>query len=123
LKIKLNKNEFSVFYKLFDINKNGDMISLCGSTNAKKKVFEIGQIYRVNGKVSIAENGFHFCKDIKELKTYASYLARPDVAICEIEVIGDLISDKNQKTFCSNKIKILRKLDRFEIYDLLDKCS
>lgn len=69
--------------------------------------YEIGHTYEMEGKPVICEKGFHFCKSIAD--TYKYYPGSDSTRICEVEALGDVVTDDNIK-FCTNKIRIVREI-------------
>lgn len=61
----------------------------------------------MESKPIICRQGFHFCKRIRD--TYKFYYMNDDTRICEVEAIGDIVTEDNIK-FCTNKIKIIREI-------------
>jgi len=70
--------------------------------------YEVGKEYKIEGKLEICENGFHFCKTIADCYSY--YPMSEKTRICEIEATGKTI-EKGDKC-CTSKIKIVRELPR-----------
>ena len=78
--------------------------------------YEIGKIYKHDGDIKIGSRGFHFCRTPKDCYNYY-YRKNPKVVICEVEPIGKLLWDGDDK-ICTNIIKIGRMLSKKEI----EKC-
>ena len=68
--------------------------------------FEIGKIYIHKGKLIICKQGLHFCKNPDDLLDYYPY--KPNLKILEIEVLGDVIDQKNESV--TNKLKVVREI-------------
>ena len=83
-------------YKAFDEN-------LC----CKGFQYEVGKTYEIDGKPIICKKGFHFCKGIAD--TYKYYQMDEKTRICEVEALGDVVTDDNSK-FCTNKIRIVTEI-------------
>ena len=69
--------------------------------------YEIGKSYKLDGKLQICKNGFHFCKTIADCYRY--YDMSEDTRICEVKVTGNVITDDNVK-FCTDEICIKREI-------------
>lgn len=69
--------------------------------------YEIGHTYELEGKPSVCEKGFHFCRSIKD--AYKFYAMNDNTRICEVEAIGEICTNDNIK-FCTNKIKIVKEV-------------
>ena len=69
--------------------------------------YEIGKTYTFDGDPIPCKQGFHFCKSIAEC--YEFYPKNTDTRICEIEAIGDIVTDGEIK-YCTNKITIGREI-------------
>ncbi len=78
----------------------------------KKFQFEIGKKYEINGELKLCENGFHFCKDLKDCYNYYDFTSR----VCEVKGTGKSIIDDDK--VCFEKIEIIRELSLEEIYKL-----
>jgi len=76
--------------------------------------YEVGKTYEIDSKPICCDNGFHFCRDLKECFKYYDFGSR----VCEVESLGD-IDTKDDKKFCTNKIKIIRELSFEEICDII----
>ena len=83
-------------YKAFDSN-----------LTCRNFKYEIGHTYEMEDKPVICEKGFHFCKSITD--TYKYYPKIDSTRICEVEALGDVVTDDNIK-FCTNKIRIVREI-------------
>lgn len=79
--------------------------------------YEIGKTYEMNERPIICEKGFHFCYSLKDV--LPNYPLHKKHTFCEIEACGDVVSDEFYKKCCTNKIKVLRKLDLDEILDII----
>lgn len=79
--------------------------------------YEIGKTYELNESPVICQRGFHFCYRLKDvLDNYPLYKKH---TFCEIEALGEVVSDEFYKKCCTNKIKVLRELDLDEILDII----
>lgn len=79
--------------------------------------YEIGKTYKIKEGPIICKRGFHFCYRLKDVLTY--YPLHKKHAFCEIEALGEVVSDEFYKKCCTNKIKVLRRLDLDEILDII----
>ena len=70
--------------------------------------YEVGKTYIFDGDPIPCKQGFHFCKSIAECYEY--YPQNANTRICEVEAIGDTVTDDAVK-FCTNKITIIREVD------------
>ena len=69
--------------------------------------YEIGKEYTFDGEPIPCQQGFHFCKTLKDCYTY--YPMLDTTRICEVKAIGDIKTDDGIK-YCTNKIKIIREI-------------
>ena len=72
--------------------------------------YEVGKTYTFNGELIMCQQGFHFCKELKDVFTY--YPGYKKSVVFEIEVLGKIITEKDKSV--SDKIKILRILTKNE---------
>lgn len=79
--------------------------------NCRGYQYEIGKTYTFDGEPIPCKQGFHFCKSITECYKY--YPQNADTRICEVEAIGDTVTDDEVK-YCTNKITIVREAEKFE---------
>ncbi len=69
--------------------------------------YEIGKTYEMEESPEPCERGFHFCKTVAGCYHY--YPNDDDTRICEIEALGEIKTDDNEK-FCTNKIRIVTEV-------------
>lgn len=79
--------------------------------------YEIGKTYEINERPRMCEKGFHFCYSLKSVLPH--YPLHKKHIFCEVEALGKVVSDEIYKKCCTNKIKVLRKLDLDEILDII----
>ena len=72
--------------------------------------YEMNVIYEVYGEIIPCKNGFHYCKEIKDL---FKYYENEDIRIFECEVDKEVTNDGIK--YCTNKIKLTRELSKEEI--------
>ena len=72
--------------------------------------YEVGKTYTFNGKLIICQQGFHFCKKLKNVFIY--YPNSKELVVFEIETLGKVITEEDKSV--SDKIKILRILTKNE---------
>lgn len=70
--------------------------------------YEIGKTYSIEGLPILCKKGFHFCKNIAD--TYFYYPMSDNTRICKIEAIGEIVTEDNNRKYCTNKIKILEEI-------------
>ena len=85
--------------------------------------YEVGKIYTLkHGKLQMCKKGFHFCKNIVDLKYYYDFIKdnkyNEDIKVFEIEVLGETI--ENYDKCISNKIKIVKELKLKEILEAIE---
>lgn len=71
--------------------------------------YKVGETYEMNERPILCEQGFHFCRDLKDCFRY--YPLSDNIKIAEIEVLGEIdgIASYDTKR-CTNKIKIVREI-------------
>jgi len=77
--------------------------------------YEVGKEYKFGDKLEMCNSGFHFCQKITDVHEYYNL---KQSRICEIEAIGEIITDKNKSV--TNHIKIIRELSKLEILELVN---
>ena len=73
--------------------------------------YKVGEIFEINENPICCKRGFHFCKNITDV--YKFYAMSDDTRICEIEALGDIVTDDVK--YCTNKIKIIKEICSKEI--------
>jgi hypothetical protein len=81
--------------------------------------YEVGKTYECEGKITLCVNGFHFCKEPKQI--YGYYADLPACRYCEIEASGEII-EGDGKCVCS-EIKIVREIPLQEFLSLVNEGS
>ena len=81
--------------------------------------YEVGKTYECEGKITLCENGFHFCEDPKRICDYYGDLTV--CRYCEIEASGEIVKGEG-KCACS-KISIVREISLQEFLSLVNKGS
>jgi YD repeat-containing protein len=77
--------------------------------------YEVGRTYTFNGKIKMCDQGFHFCRNPKDILRWYDY--GEDFVLFEIDVMGKVV-DKPYKSL-TNKFKILRVVNPEEYPELL----
>ena len=98
-------------YKVFE----NDWI--CRNYDYKRNGNVIGEIYEMDGEIEICERGFHYCPKLVNCFNYYDFNSNNKVA--EIEILGDIKKDGNDKEV-TNKFKIIRELLWPEILELVN---
>lgn len=78
--------------------------------------FEVGKVFEKKRKPKICKYGFHFCEKVSDCFSY--YAFNPANKVAEIEALGDIDVSKDKTKYCTNKIRIIRKLTWQEVLDL-----
>ena len=81
--------------------------------------YEVGKTYEAQGEIALCENGFHFCKEAKNIQEYYGNICSN--RYCEIKASGKIIKGDN-KCVCS-KITIVREIPLKEFLTLVNKGS
>lgn len=80
--------------------------------------YEVGKTYEMKEDPVCCERGFHFCGKLIDCFNYYDFDSENKVA--EIEALGAIDDDGNEEKYCTNKIKIVRKLTWHEVLDLVN---
>ena len=78
--------------------------------------YEVGKIYEHDGKLSVCNNGFHFCEKAVDCFNYYSFNSNNKVA--EIIAHGDVVTDGDKS--CTNKIEIVREVAWSEVLEIVN---
>ena len=78
--------------------------------------YEVGKTFEMKESPVCCKQGFHFCENIADVYRY--YNTSDDTRICEVEAIGEIVTDDNIK-YCTNKIKIVKEITD----DYIKKCN
>ena len=78
----------------------------------KKIIYKLNKEYEIDKrfKISICENGYHFCTELINVFTYYP----SDSRVFEIDTLDGEIIKKGDK-YCSSKIKLIREVSEDEI--------
>ena len=71
--------------------------------------YKVGEEYKLEGDPVLCRKGFHYCGTIKNC--YQFYPLTKETRICEVEPLGEVVSDKENIKFCTNHIKILKEIN------------
>lgn len=77
--------------------------------------YKIGETYILDEALSMCENGFHFCKELKDCFSFYSFYRNLKVA--KIEALGTIIYGEHK--CCTNKIKIVREIPLEEQLEIM----
>ena len=78
--------------------------------------FIVGNIYFHDGTIKPCESDFHFCAQLKDIYNY--YPKNYDTRICEVEALGEVLTE-GDKSYAPS-LKIIQELSRDEIKLLTD---
>ena len=81
--------------------------------------YEIGKTYECEGKITLCENGFHFCEDPKQICDHYGDLTV--CRYCEIEASGEIV--KGERKCACSKISIVREISLQEFLSLVNEGS
>ena len=88
-----------IAYKAFYQDEKG---LYCKPDN-KKMRYEEGQVFEIEGELSLCENGLHFCKELKNVCEF--YPLVQWIKVHKVEILGDVLDDKDEIKSCTNKLK------------------
>ena len=80
--------------------------------------YEVGKVYSTDREIILCDTGFHFCIDIIDCYNYYSY---PNSIICEVETLTTSKVIKGDDKVVTNKIRILKKLSKKQVDELVNK--
>ena len=73
----------------------------------KDMQYEIGKTYELGDTPICCQRGFHFCKSLADCYNY--YDMSKDTRICEVEALGEIVTDDEVK-YCTDKILIIKEI-------------
>ena len=79
--------------------------------------YEVGKIYKHDGKLSICNKGFHFCRKASDCFSYYAFDSKNKVA--EVEALG-LVESDNTKSV-TNEIHIIREIPWNELLNIVNE--
>lgn len=102
--------------------------------------YEIGKTYEMEEEPILCERGFHFCEKLIDVASYYPFIKydvnfgsdygylitgfnKSSNRYCVVEAIGDVCEEELQldTKHATNRIRIVRELDKKEILDILNK--
>ncbi|MCM1508268.1 MAG: hypothetical protein NC177_14240 [Ruminococcus flavefaciens] len=78
--------------------------------------YAVGETFKHEGKISVCEEGFHFCQKIADCFCYYSFDSKNKVA--EIEATGTVITVGDKSV--TDEIKIVKELSWHEVLDMVN---
>ena len=81
--------------------------------------YEVGKTYTFNGELEICQQGFHFCKELKNVFNYYQNKNDEKLVVFEIEALGEVVDGHDDKSV-TDKIRIVRILDCKEYEEFID---
>ena len=77
--------------------------------------YNVGQVYEMDAtEIRLCDKGFHFCERIIDCFLYYGF--DPENKFAEVEALGAILTDG--KKSCTNKIKIVREMNWYEVLNL-----
>lgn len=86
-----------------------------GKLYCRDMEYKVGEIAEVEGPLEICKNGIHFCWKVNDVSQYYSLSCH---VICEVEPLGEIITDSDGNKCCTDRLKVIRVLTREEILEL-----
>ena len=80
--------------------------------------YKVGKTYEMKEDPVCCERGFHFCGKLIDCFWYYDF--EPENKVAEIEALGAIDDDGNEKKYCTNNIRIVRELTWYEALDLVN---
>ena len=79
--------------------------------------FEVGKTYTFNGELIMCQQGFHFCKNPKDILKWYPY--DKDFILLEIDVLGKIIDNEDKDKSLTDQFKVVRIISKEEYPELL----
>ena len=80
--------------------------------------YNVGQVYEMDEKPICCKRGFHFCEKASDCFNYYSF--NPDNKVAEVEALGDIDTNNDDRKCSTNKIHIIREITWQEVLDLVN---
>ena len=80
--------------------------------------YNVGQVYEMDEKPICCKRGFHFCEKASDCFNYYSF--NPDNKVAEVEALGDINTNNDDRKCSTNKIHIIREITWQEVLDLVN---
>ena len=78
--------------------------------------YEVGKTYTHKGKISLCNEGFHFCNNLKDCFNYYSFVSNNKVA--EIVALGKVVQGDDKSV--TDKIKIVREITWHDVLEMVN---
>jgi len=79
--------------------------------------FEVGKEYKHEGEIKLCESGFHACENVSSVFNFYEFRGE-GVRVCEVEIIGNVQTEKDNVKLVTDHIKIVRELSWDEVLKL-----
>ncbi len=79
--------------------------------------FEVGKEYKHEGEIKLCESGFHACENVSNVFNFYEFRGE-GVRVCEVEIIGNVQTEKDNVKLVTDHIKIVRELSWDEVLKL-----
>jgi hypothetical protein len=93
----------------------------CSPNGNRKEYIGPGTEHTDDRPLKICESGIHACLKLNDCFSYYRFNASNKVA--EVELIGDVVTHKNDSKIATNHIRIIRELSWNEVLDLVNTGS
>ena len=81
--------------------------------------YEVGKTYTEKEEIKLCNNGFHFCREFKNVNDFYSF-ANDNYRFCEVEALGLVLDEEDNTKSVTDKIKIVREISREEVLNTLN---
>ncbi len=79
------------------------------------QAFQVGKIYQEDVLPKYCEKGFHYCLDALDCLDYCNYGEKGDYKFAEVLALGEIDFYALGRKCCTNKIKIIKELNWYDI--------
>jgi hypothetical protein len=112
--------EVEFYSQLKKINKMKGYKAFNSNFTCRDYKFSENSEHFYDGEPILCEQGFHFCTEMVDCFKY--YPLDKDIILCEVEALGDIVSESDNSKHVTNHIKILNRVN-MTFDELLIECS
>lgn len=91
-----------------------------GELRCRNKIYNENKVNLVRGDLRLCKNGIHYCTNLFEIFNFYFGEIDKDIAIYEIDVGGQVLTDEYSSKCCTNSCILKRRLYREDVIKILN---